>query len=43
MLKEIYKLSGCLTCGLLGFDIHIHGGDPDPFFGDVEGFNVNVR
>ncbi len=42
-LKEIYRLSGCLACGLLGFDIRILGGDPDPLFGDVEGFNVNVR
>jgi len=42
-LKEIYKVSGCLSCGLIGFDIHILGGDPDPFGGEIEGFNASIR
>ena len=42
-LKQIYKLSGCLACGLIGFDIRILGGDPAPVINEIEGFNVNVR
>lgn len=34
-LEQIFKLNGCLACGLLGIDLIIHGGDPEPF--DVGG------
>jgi len=27
-LDQIFKLSGCLACGLLGFDLHFYGVDP---------------
>ena len=37
-LEKIFRLNGCLACGLIGIDIHIHGGDPDPFLGDLAGF-----
>jgi hypothetical protein len=40
-LEQIFKLNGCLACGLLGIDIHINGPDPDPL--NVEGFNAQVR
>jgi len=40
-LDQIFKLNGCLSCGLLGIDIIIHGGDPEPF--DVGGFNASIR
>jgi hypothetical protein len=40
-LDSIFRLSGCLGCGLIGYDIHINGPDPDPL--DIEGFNVDVR
>ena len=36
-LERIYRLSGCLACGLLGYDILIHGGDPGPEPFDVDG------
>lgn len=39
--EKIFRLNGCLACGLLGIDIHVHGGDPDPF--DVEGFSGIIR
>jgi hypothetical protein len=29
-LEEIFRLSGCRECGLLGYDIHLHGVNPDP-------------
>lgn len=29
-LETLFEISGCLTCGLLGFDIHLHGVNPDP-------------
>jgi len=41
--ERIFRLNGCLACGLLGIDIHVHGGDPDPILGDVQGFNGIVR
>ena len=41
--ERIYRLNGCLACGLLGIDVIIHGGDPDPILGDVGGFNAVVR
>ena len=28
-LAEIYRLSGCLACGIRGIDIVLHGGDPE--------------
>jgi hypothetical protein len=28
-LAELYKLSGCLSCGFLGWDLVIRGGDPE--------------
>ena len=40
-LDQIFRLNGCLACGLLGIDIHINGPDPDPL--DVAGFNAQVR
>ena len=40
-LEQIFKLNGCLGCGLIGIDVIIHGGDPDPL--DVGGFNAFVR
>lgn len=40
-LEQIFKLNGCLACGLLGIDVIIHGGDPEPF--DVGGFNATIR
>ncbi|HEV2721343.1 MAG TPA: hypothetical protein VG323_15075 [Thermoanaerobaculia bacterium] len=41
---QIFKLNGCLACGLLGIDVIIHGGDPEPLFGGgVQGFNGIVR
>jgi hypothetical protein len=39
--ESIYKLNGCLSCGLLGIDVIIHGGDPEPF--NAEGFNTSIR
>jgi len=38
-LDRILTLSGCLACGLLGFDVHILGGDPEIFqsFREIEG------
>lgn len=42
-LEQIFRLNGCLACGLIGLDIHIHGGDPDPFLGDVAGFTGFAR
>lgn len=41
--ESIYKLHGCLACGLLGIDVIVHGGDPEPLLGDVAGFNASVR
>ena len=41
--EQIFKLNGCLACGLLGIDVHVHGGDPDPLLGGIEGFNGSVR
>jgi hypothetical protein len=29
-LETLFEISGCLACGLLGFDIHFHGVNPDP-------------
>ena len=40
-MDQIFRLNGCLACGLLGIDIHINGPDPDPL--DVEGFNASIR
>ena len=42
-LDQIFRLHGCLGCGLIGIDIHINGPDPAPFKGAAEGINVNVR
>ncbi|HEY6137270.1 MAG TPA: hypothetical protein VI670_05855 [Thermoanaerobaculia bacterium] len=41
--EQIFRLNGCLACGLLGIDVHVHGGDPEPLLGDIEGFNGMVR
>ena len=41
--EQIYRLNGCLGCGLLGIDVIVHGGDPDPLLGGVEGFNAIIR
>lgn len=40
--EQIYRLNGCLACGLLGIDVHVHGGDPEPLF-DSPAFNGTVR
>jgi hypothetical protein len=40
---QIFRLNGCLGCGLLGIDVIVHGGDPDPLLGGVEGFDATVR
>jgi len=39
MVDRIIGLSGCTGCGLLGFDVHILGGDLRVFeqFRDLEG------
>ena len=29
-IDQIFRLNGCLACGLLGIDLHINGPDPDP-------------
>jgi hypothetical protein len=42
-MESIFRLNGCLSCGLLGIDILIHGGDPDPLLGDMAGFNASIR
>ena len=42
-LEKIFRLNGCLGCGLIGLDIIIHGGDPDPFGGEINGFTGIVR
>ena len=42
-IERAVTLNGCPSCGLLGIDILIHGGDPDPILGNVEGFNASVR
>ena len=42
-LEQIFRLNGCLACGLLGIDIIIHGGDPDPLIGDIAGFSTIAR
>lgn len=42
-LEQIFRLNGCLACGLLGIDLHVHGGDPDPLLGGLQGFNGIVR
>jgi hypothetical protein len=42
-MEQIFRLNGCLACGLIGIDIHIHGGDPDPLLGDVAGFTGIAR
>jgi hypothetical protein len=36
--EQIYRLNGCLGCGLLGIDVIVHGGDPEPLIGGAEGF-----
>lgn len=28
-LAEIYRLSGCVACGIRGIDVILHGGDPE--------------
>ncbi len=28
VLERAVGIGGCLTCGLLGIDLHFHGGDP---------------
>jgi hypothetical protein len=42
-MEQIFKLNGCLACGLIGLDIIIHGGDPDPLLGDLAGFTGIAR
>ncbi|HXA15817.1 MAG TPA: hypothetical protein VN380_02405 [Thermoanaerobaculia bacterium] len=40
---QIFRLNGCLACGLLGIDVVIHGGDPEPLLDNVQGFSGTVR
>ena len=40
-IDQIFRLNGCLACGLLGIDIHINGPDPDPL--NIAGFDAQVR
>ena len=42
-MEQIFRLNGCLACGLIGIDVHIHGGDPEPLLGDLEGFTGSIR
>ena len=43
-MESIYKLSGCLRCGLLGFDVNIAGPVINPVIKDTLGSpNVHVR
>lgn len=28
-LEEVFRLSGCLTCGIRGIDLNLLGGDPE--------------
>jgi len=35
-LETLFEISGCLACGLLGFDIHLHGVNPDPVLQRVQ-------
>lgn len=39
-VKQALGRVGCPGCGLLGVDIHIGGGDPEPF-GNAGGANIN--
>ena len=41
--EQIFRLNGCLGCGLLGIDVIVHGGDPDPLLGGIEGFDATIR
>lgn len=41
--EKIFKLNGCLGCGLIGIDVIIHGGDPNPLLGETAGFTGIVR
>jgi hypothetical protein len=36
-IKQSLGFVGCPACGLLGIDIHIGGGDPEPFNLNVPG------
>lgn len=40
-LDQIFRLNGCLACGLLGIDLHINGPDPEPL--QIAGFDAQVR
>jgi hypothetical protein len=40
--EQIFRLNGCLGCGLIGIDVHVHGGDPDPLL-NIEGFTGIAR
>ncbi|HEV8436347.1 MAG TPA: hypothetical protein VGR95_23260 [Thermoanaerobaculia bacterium] len=40
-IDQIFRLNGCLACGLLGIDLHINGPDPDPL--EIAGFDAQVR
>lgn len=44
-MESIYKLSGCLRCGLLGFDVNIAGPviNPGRETGNLGSPNVHVR
>ena len=41
LLERIYKLSGCLTCGLNGFDLHlVNEAVINPAVNDLAGANL---
>jgi hypothetical protein len=34
-LDTLFAISGCLACGLLGFDAHLYGVNPDPVVAEI--------
>lgn len=43
LFERLYKLSGCLKCGLGGFDIDFAGPVVNPELGDFENLSVDIR
>jgi hypothetical protein len=42
-VKQSLGLVGCPACGLLGIDLHIGGGDPEPFNVNVPGVKASFN
>lgn len=45
-LDSIYRIHGCLACGLLGIDLHFNGGGDPELAGQIhagEGVTVTVQ